>query len=93
MCETWQNKVFFVLQTTAAVKAHTDQHSMADTSGSPGHGTEQHIQSAGLQSPGSSVSPTNPALSLSVPTEANRKIFAGSVLALAVGVNSLHHCI
>ncbi|KAL0047835.1 hypothetical protein WJX82_001140 [Trebouxia sp. C0006] len=60
--------------TAAAVRAHTDQHTSPGAASS-GCDTEQHLQSAGLQSPGSSVSPSNPVLSLSVPTEANRKIF------------------
>ncbi|DBA75671.1 TPA: FGFR1 oncoprotein partner [Trebouxia sp. C0005] len=60
--------------TAAAVRAHTDQHT-CPTAASSGRDTEQQMQSAGLQSPGSSVSPSNPVLSLSVPTEANRKIF------------------
>lgn len=60
--------------TAAAVRAHTDQHA-GPTAASSGRDTEQHLQSAGLQSPGSSVSPSNPVLSLSVPTETNRKIF------------------
>ncbi|DBA93965.1 hypothetical protein WJX77_012118 [Trebouxia sp. C0004] len=60
--------------TAAAVRAHTDQHTSPGAV-SNGRDTEQQVQSAGLQSPGSSVSPSNPVLSLSVPTEANRKIF------------------
>ena len=69
---------FLFLQTAAAVRAHTDQHTSPGAASS-GCDTEQHLQSAGLQSPGSSVSPSNPVLSLSVPTEANRKIFTGAV--------------
>ena len=60
------------------MRAHTDQHT-GPTAASSGRDTEQQLQSAGLQSPGSSVSPSNPVLSLSVPTEANRKIFTGAV--------------
>lgn len=65
------------------MKAHTDQQAAAGISRNPGQPAgqlQQQQQCEGLQSPGSSVSPASPGLSLSVPTEANRKIFAGANL-------------
>ncbi|KAL3151433.1 FGFR1 oncoprotein partner [Trebouxia sp. C0009 RCD-2024] len=67
------------LLTKAAVKAHTDQQTALGSSRRPGQPAEhqqQQQRSEGLQSPGSSVSQGSPGLSLSVPSSANRKIFA-----------------
>ena len=68
------------VKTTAAVKAHTDQQAVQSDKASSGVSVEKRQQSAGLQSPGSSVSHGAPSLALSVPAEANRKIFAGKTI-------------
>ena len=61
--------------------AHTDRQAASDSKESPLHSVVKQQQSAGLQSPGSSVSPSGLGLSLSVPNEANRKIFAGVAIS------------